>query len=253
MFLICKIFVSYGDSLYFCSRMEIKKSYQADLEHLRPTAFLLGLVVALALCFVALEYHLNDIDEDDSGLLDELAEDMEVMPALHQDDMVALPVKQEQPTMTENINVVKDEPLDNSQEMQELAQNNTPGEDVAQVEEQPISAMAPADASDDVLDAETVEMLPEFPGGMVAFMKWLTSNLKYPVMAQKNKIQGKVLVQFIVEKDGEVTHLKVAKLTHPYLDREAMRVMRMMPKWKAGKVKDKPCRTMVCIPVVFAL
>lgn len=234
--------------------MEVKKSYQADLEHLRPTAFLLGVVVALSLCLAALEYRMGGDDVMDDGLLDELAQDLELLPITKQDDMVALQVKQEQPPLSDNLNVVKDEPLENTPEMEELVENNTPGDAVAMTDEQPIAAVTPADAADnDVMDATQVEELPEFPGGMVAFMKWLTTNLKYPASAQKNKIQGKTLVSFIVEEDGSVDHLKLVKVSNPVLDREALRVMRMMPKWKAGKVKNKPCRTMVCIPVVFSL
>jgi protein TonB len=79
------------------------------------------------------------------------------------------------------------------------------------------------------------------------------SNLKYPVYAQQRKIQGKVMVSFIVNKDGSVADIKVLKSVNPYLDAEALRVMKMMPKWKPGQEKGKPCRTMIAIPVVFKL
>ena len=90
-------------------------------------------------------------------------------------------------------------------------------------------------------------------GGAVEFMKWLTRNLRYPLAAERQKIEGRVVVQFVVERDGSITGLKVVQPAHPYLDREAMRVMNTMPKWTAGMQNDRPCRTMVCIPVVFKL
>ena len=95
--------------------------------------------------------------------------------------------------------------------------------------------------------------MPEFPGGMVYLMKWLTKNLKYPARAQQQKIQGRVIVSFIVNKDGIIADAKVIKSVDDDLDREAMRVIRMMPKWKPGIQNDKPCRTMVAIPIVFKL
>ena len=84
-------------------------------------------------------------------------------------------------------------------------------------------------------------------------MQWLTKNLKYPYQAQKDKIQGMVVVSFIVNKDGTVADVKVSTSADPVLDREALRVMRMMPRWKPGKDKGKVCRTMVAVPVVFKL
>jgi protein TonB len=98
-----------------------------------------------------------------------------------------------------------------------------------------------------------VEQLPEFPGGMVEFMKWLTKNLKYPPSAQNRKVQGRVVVSFIVNKDGTIADAKVVKPVDPTLDREAMRVVRMMPNWKPGLQMGKPCRTMFAIPIVFKL
>jgi len=98
-----------------------------------------------------------------------------------------------------------------------------------------------------------VEQLPEFPGGASEFMKWLTKNLRYPPQAQQKNIQGKVVAQFIVNKDGSISHLEILKSVHPLLDREALRVLGMMPPWKAGLQNDKPCRTQVCIPIVFKL
>ena len=84
-------------------------------------------------------------------------------------------------------------------------------------------------------------------------MKWLTKNLKYPDIAREQRLQGKVIVQFIVNKDGTIADAKVVKSVTPSLDREAMRVIRMMPTWKPGIQDDKPCRTMIAVPIVFKL
>ena len=88
---------------------------------------------------------------------------------------------------------------------------------------------------------------------MMEYMKWLTKNLKYPEIARSQRIQGQVVVQFIVNKDGTIADAKVVKSVSPQLDREAMRVIRMMPNWKPGIQDNKPCKTMVAIPIVFKL
>ena len=106
---------------------------------------------------------------------------------------------------------------------------------------------------DNPLNFQVVEALPEFPGGMSAFVQWLTKNLKYPVTAQRARKQGTVLVAFIINKDGSTTAHKIVKSAAPELDREALRVVRMMPKWKPGEDRGKPCRTYFCIPIVFKL
>ena len=119
--------------------------------------------------------------------------------------------------------------------------------------ERPEAAPVAVDEDDNPLNFQVIERLPEFPGGMVEFMKWLTKNLSYPVIAQQQKIQGKVLVSFIINKDGTISSPKVVKSVSPELDREALRVIRIMPKWKPGEDHGKPCRTYFCIPVVFKL
>jgi len=98
-----------------------------------------------------------------------------------------------------------------------------------------------------------VEDLPQFPGGPVEMMKWLTRNLKYPRQAEEAKQQGKVVAEFIVNKDGSITDVRIVTSLTPLCDREVLRVLRMMPRWTAGVQDGQPCRTKVCIPVVFRL
>jgi len=109
------------------------------------------------------------------------------------------------------------------------------------------------DMYDEPIDFRVVEDLPQFPGGAVEFMKWLTKNLKYPPSAQQRKIKGRVVAQFVVNKDGSLSDLQVVQPLEPACDAEVMRVLKTMPQWKAGMMNAKPCRTMVCIPIVFNL
>ena len=100
---------------------------------------------------------------------------------------------------------------------------------------------------------EGVEEMPSFPGGSAALMSYLSSNTKYPVVAQENGVQGRVIVSFVVERDGSISDVKVARSVDPSLDREAQRVVKSMPKWKPGKQNGSAVRVKYTVPVVFRL
>lgn len=109
------------------------------------------------------------------------------------------------------------------------------------------------EASDEVPVFQVVEEMPEFPGGMGECLKFLGKNIKYPVEAQKAGVQGKVIVQFVVEKDGNIANPKVVRSIDPDLDGEAIRVISIMPKWKPGMQKGQPVRVKYTVPVTFRL
>ena len=117
----------------------------------------------------------------------------------------------------------------------------------------PDSVAAPTDgvAKDEVF--MVAEQMPEFPGGMKELLKFLQDNLKYPENAMKNNVQGRVIVQFVVEKDGTLTEFKVARSVDPDLDAEALRVLQTMPKWKPGMQRGKIVRVKFTVPVSFKL
>ena len=98
-----------------------------------------------------------------------------------------------------------------------------------------------------------VEIQPEFPGGTAALMEYLKNNIKYPEACRENNIQGRVIVSFIVEKDGSIANPNILKSVHPLLDAEAVRVISGMPDWSPGKQRGEPCRVKYTIPVSFRL
>ena len=100
---------------------------------------------------------------------------------------------------------------------------------------------------------DVVEEMPSFPGGQGALMQYLTSNTKYPVVAQENGVQGRVIVSFVVERDGSISDVRVARSVDPSLDREAQRVVRSMPRWTPGKQNGQTVRVKYTVPVVFRL
>ena len=99
---------------------------------------------------------------------------------------------------------------------------------------------------------DVVEQMPEFPGGMPAMIEFLQTNLNYPKDAKKQKVGGRVLVMFVVETDGSMSNVRVAKKVFPSLDAEALRVVKAMPKWNPGKEKGKPVRVNFSLPIVFS-
>lgn len=122
--------------------------------------------------------------------------------------------------------------------------------DIATVAPPPPPAPKP-EVSTKVFDV--VEEMPSFPGGQGALMSYLASNIKYPVVAQENDVQGRVIVSFVVERDGSISDVKVARSVDPSLDREAQRVVKSMPKWKPGKQNGSAVRVKYTVPVVFRL
>ena len=100
---------------------------------------------------------------------------------------------------------------------------------------------------------QVVEEMPEFPGGMAECMKWLGQNIKYPAEAKEKGVQGRVIVQMVVEKDGTITNAKVVRGVDPLLDAEALRVVNQSPKWKPGMQKGEAVRVKYTLPIMFKL
>lgn len=100
---------------------------------------------------------------------------------------------------------------------------------------------------------EVVEQMPMFPGGPTALLQYLSSNVKYPVVAQENGVQGRVVVSFVVERDGSITDVRVVRSVDPSLDKEAQRVVRSMPRWTPGKQNGSAVRVKYNVPVSFKL
>ncbi len=232
--------------------MEVKKSRGADLENLRVQGFLVGLIVVLAAMFVALEWNSSDSGWAFFETDDDLEAEMELSPLKRDKDEIPMMLPQEQKVeqpKSEQLNLVDDdveltfepEPVERPEDLKD--QKETEDQDKPEV----------VDMYNEPVDFRVVEDLPQFPGGASEFMKWLTKNLKYPATAQKKQVRGKVVAQFIVNTDGSVSDLELTEHLEAACDREVLRVLRMMPKWQAGVMNAKPCRTKVCIPIVFNL
>ena len=233
--------------------MEVKKTSRADLDGRRGWDFLMGVVLVLTLLYVVLEYDwaVSD-DEYDAEALENIVKELD-LEALKEEERIPLLKEQvvERPQSSEKLNIVDKEPEVELKDEMIPPENDVELKTVDEMEapEQPNAV----DMENNPLNFRIVEQLPEFPGGAVEFMKWLTKNLSYPSSAQRRKVQGKVVAQFIVNTDGSISDIEILKSVDASLDREAMRVLRLMPNWKPGQQESKPCRTQVCIPIVFKL
>lgn len=220
----------------------------------RITALLLGLTLALALLFVTFEYstHTNRAEEDEQ-LLADFEQDLDMKSAPKQ-DFIPAPEPIGSAKAAERIKPVDSQPVETGKP----TTTNSPlliGDGDGLADQANVSeAIQPTSNNEETpQEARIVEQLPEFPGGMSALVQWLSANLKYPISAKNCKIEGRVVVSFIVNTDGSISQLKLEHSVEPSLDREALRVMNLMPAWKPGMEKNKPCRTMVAIPIVFKL
>ena len=117
----------------------------------------------------------------------------------------------------------------------------------------PVVAQQTAQVSQDNKIYKSVEQMPRFPGGEAEMMKYLSQNIQYPANAAKNDIQGRVILQFVVEKDGQIGEVKVVRSVDPELDAEAVRVVKSMPNFEPGRQDGKPVSVWYTIPVMFKL
>lgn len=234
--------------------MEIKKSRQADIDRNSRQVFFLGIIVVLAALFVTLEFDYSIDDEHISESdFDEIVKELDLDKLKEEEQRIPLITKPVAliPKTIEKLNVIDEEDPSDELNDDELMPDSPDTEEKTTDEDEVRPEVTKEEL--DAMDQKIVDQLPEFPGGASALMKWLTNNLKYPHSARLRKAQGRVVTQFIVNADGSLSDIKVVQSADPALDREALRVLRIMPTWKAGQTENKPCRTMVCIPIVFKL
>ena len=116
-----------------------------------------------------------------------------------------------------------------------------------------VPVAAPIEEEEEDVVFQVVEKMPEFPGGQQALFEYLSKNIRYPVIAQENGLQGRVICQFVVNQDGSIVDVVVVRSVDPSLDKEAERVIKSMPKWKPGEQRGKAVRVKYTLPVNFRL
>ena len=234
--------------------MEIKKSAKADLERGKGLSLLLGLLVALSVVFVGLEWRsavtqaqaqekaFNTQDVEDVMNIEDQQKPDEPEPDPQQAQQTEVQLPDELKVVSNYKEVIKTYFVSVDQDKPLPPPNIPLG-----------TKNVPVDEEVDQAIFEVVEEQPEFPGGMEALLKYLAKNINYPESAVDNGIQGKVMVRFVVERDGSVSAVETYKSVDPALDKEAERVVKTLPKWKPGRQQGKAVRTRYIVPVVFRL
>ena len=228
--------------------MEIKKSEKANLENKKLLFEEIGLVVSLAITFFAFEWtsketKVSTLEDNTEVVLEE-----EIIP-ITQETPPPPPAGPKSPILSDQIDIVDDEiELDDDMFMnlEDDASLGVEIMDYVEVEEEVVE--------EEAIPFQLVEEKPSFQGGDAnQFSKWVNQRLVYPEIAKENGVQGRVTLQFTVEKDGSVTKVKVLRGVDPSLDKEAVRVVSQSPKWKPGKQRDRAVPVTYTFPVIFQL
>ncbi|GHV48500.1 protein TonB [Bacteroidia bacterium] len=230
--------------------MEVKKTKKADLEGSKSSSYLMGLVVGFAILFVGFEWGTREVKAVmDTGIVE--IQDEEQIDVTRPEETPPPPPPPVQQVIAEVLDIVEDDVKLEQEEIVSSEDNSK----TAQVQ----TYVAPAAAVQEEEEESAqeifaiVEEMPKFPGGDAEMMKYLYANIKYPVIAQENGVQGRVTVQFVVNRDGTIVDAVVVRGVDPSLDKEALRVVNSMPKWSPGQQRGKPVRVRFTVPVTFRL
>jgi periplasmic protein TonB len=222
--------------------MTPKKSNAAKLEDKKTIFLLIGFVVVLSTLYIALEwsksyepFKMTKIYVEPIDIIDIPITKPELPP----------PPPPPKIETIEEINIV-----DNKIQTESVEFSSETGKDVLEV---PIPLALNVENPDDFKIVDYAERMPSFPGGDKALFEFLSNNIKYPIIPQENMIQGRVICQFVVNKDGTIVEATILRSIDPHLDKEALRVIKLMPKWSPGWQDGKTVRVKYTLPVNFKL
>ncbi len=228
--------------------MEIKKSEKANLENKKLLFVEIGLVISLLLTYMAFEWTQKETNVSVLEDTTEVVLEEEIIP-ITQETPPPPPAAPKMPVLSDQIDIVDDEielEDDMFMNLEDDASLGVEIMDYVEVEEEVVE--------EEAIPFQLVEEKPSFQGGDAnQFSKWVNQRLQYPEIAKENGVQGRVTLQFTVEKDGTVTKVKVLRGVDPSLDKEAVRVVSQSPKWKPGKQRDRAVPVTYTFPVIFQL
>jgi len=228
--------------------MEIKKTEKANLENKKLLFTEIGLIISLLIVFVAFEWTQEEVKVSNLEDTTQVITEEEIIP-ITQETPPPPPSAPKIPILSDQIDIVDDEIKIDDDMFMNLEDDASIGVEImdyVEVQEEVVE--------EEAIPFQLVEEKPSFQGGDAnQFSKWVNSRLVYPEIAKENGVQGRVTLQFTVEKDGSVTKVKVLRGVDPSLDKEAVRVVSMSPKWKPGKQRDRAVPVTYTFPVIFQL
>ncbi|MDP2890294.1 MAG: energy transducer TonB [Bacteroidota bacterium] len=227
--------------------MEPKKSPKADLEGKRKFFFELGLILSIAICLYGFESTTKKNQLISLGTLDKNAAVEELTPLVRLEEVK--PIIPPLPRVADLIRIVEnDTELD-----EELDIKDSGGDNYTAIYAEPQLFASKEIETDETTIFYAAEEMPEFPGGYQALLNFLSQNIRYPSIAAESGITGKVTVNFVVNKDGSISDATILRGVDQALDKEALRVINSLPKWKPGKQAGKPVRVSFSVPINFKL
>ena len=219
--------------------MESKITPKADLQKKNLMFLEIGLIAALALCLLAFEWSSSDkVETMDLTAQAQTIEEEEIINTQEQQEVP--PEIPKVPVLSDIIDIVDDDIQVNDDLFIDMEDNPNLGVEIMDYHA--------------AVEEEVVEEKPKFQGGDAnTFSAWVNKNLQYPEIAKENGVQGRVTLQFTVNTDGSVSDVKVLRGVDSSLDKEAVRIVKMSPKWTPGKQRDRPVKVVYNFPVVFQL
>ncbi|MBE6231649.1 MAG: energy transducer TonB [Bacteroidales bacterium] len=228
--------------------MEIKKSEKANLESKKLLFVEIGLIISLAITYVAFEWTSKETKVSMLDDTNEIVLEEEIIP-ITQETPPPPPAAPKIPVLSDQIDIVDDEIELEDDMFMNLEDDSSLGVEIMdyiEVEEEVVE--------EEAIPFQLVEKRPSFQGGDAnTFSKWVNQRLVYPEIAKENGVQGRVTLQFTIEKDGTLTKVKVLRGVDPSLDKEAVRVVSSSPKWTPGKQRDRSVPVTYTFPVIFQL
>ncbi|MGP1621720.1 MAG: energy transducer TonB [Candidatus Cryptobacteroides sp.] len=229
--------------------MEIKKSEKASLENRRLLFTEIGLLVALMVVFSAFEWSTKEKKVADLGADTQVVEVEDMVP-ITQETPPPPPEAPKIPVLSDQIDIVDDEIKVDDNMFVNLEDDSNMGVEIMDY----ISEVQDESIEEEAIPFQLVEEKPSFQGGDAnTFSKWIGQNMVYPEIAKENGVQGRVTLQFTVNADGTVSNIKVLRGVDSALDKEAVRVVSMSPRWKPGKQRDRAVKVTYTFPVIFQL
>lgn len=226
--------------------MEIKKTKGATLENQKSVYVQIGLILVLSVMFIALEWTTTDVQMKFIPFENPLVIENDIVPIIRQEEVKSPPPP---PQPAETLTIVDDGMVID----EEIIIIDSEVRNDTRVDNFIPSLRIDEEIRDEVELVYWAEEMPEFPGGQEALLRYLSSSIRYPIIAQENRISGKVFVQFVINIDGGVTDVTIARSVDPSLDREAIRVVQTMPKWKPGMQRNRAVRVSYTLPINFVL
>lgn len=223
-----------------------EKARRADLEKGKSRWLFMGLIVTLSFMFVSFEWTERNVTYAISDLVSDPDFFEELVPVTYNQDKPLPPPPPPAAVNPEELNIVDN----NSTETETDIAASDPTDAPVII---PTPIEVPEEVVDENVEFVVVEEMPVFRNGNADLMRYLSENIKYPTVSAEQGVQGRVVVQFVVGVHGEILNPVVVKSVDPYLDKEAIRVISSMPKWKPGKQRGKAVRVKYTVPVVFRL